>query len=78
MPNSFIGQSDGGLDVPPFRGSELLPTSFIGQSDGGLINVFTKKLANLKLVDEISPQQVADEGIYLNQLLLDKGAARLF
>ena len=50
--------------LPTFSGSELLPTSFIGQSDGGLPTA--------------TPQQVADEGIYLNQLLLDKGAARLF
>jgi len=51
--------------LPTFSGSELLPTLFIWQSDGGLPPTAT-------------PQQVADEGIYLNQLLLDKGAARLF
>jgi len=39
------------------------------QSEGGLMNIVSK--------EAVSPQQVADQGIYLNQLLVDKGAVRV-
>jgi hypothetical protein len=32
---------------------------------------------NIVSKEAVSPQQVADQGIYLNQLLLDKGAVRV-